>query len=156
MLIFICMFFLPEGQTGEAWEPSQTREAFDRKLLSLFNVVGLGYHWTGRGSNSSRSKRLFSALKYPDWLWGPPKLQFSGCHVSWPVAKRLRREADPSPPPNNKWTCTSNPSTCLQRITSHFPVLEGSTSLNTYWQVKTFRRCDEMFWSFLQMIHFHM
>ena len=82
MLIFIYMLYLPEGQMGEVWEPSQTREAFDRKLLSLFRVVGLGYHWTGRGSNSSSSKRLFSALQCPDRLWGPPKLQFSGCHVS--------------------------------------------------------------------------
>jgi len=93
------MLLLPEGQTGEAWEPSQIREAFDRKLLSLFSVFGLGYYWMGRGSNSSRFKRLFSALKCPDRLWGPPKPQFSGCHISLPEEKRRGREAIPSPPP---------------------------------------------------------
>ena len=36
MLIFIYMLFFPEGQKGEAWEPSQIREAFDRKCYCHF------------------------------------------------------------------------------------------------------------------------
>jgi len=42
ILIFIYMLFLPEGQTGEAWEPTKNecslgnRKALDRNILSLF------------------------------------------------------------------------------------------------------------------------
>jgi hypothetical protein len=45
-LVVIYVLFLPEGQTGEAWEPSQkkqcpfeSREALDIKLLPIFSSL---------------------------------------------------------------------------------------------------------------------
>jgi len=33
---------------------------------------------TIQGSNPDRSKRFFSSLYHPEWLWGPPALLFNG------------------------------------------------------------------------------
>jgi len=65
------------------------------------------------------SKRDFSTLKHPDWLWGPPSLLFCEQQVPFPWVKWPGHEDDHSPLYSAKVTdklnyvSTSTPSTCL-------------------------------------------
>lgn len=61
-----------------------------------------------------RDKRVFSCLKYPDWLWGPHILLFRGYCGDFPrykAAMVLGRPLIPSAAEDkNKWSYTNTPS----------------------------------------------
>jgi len=72
---------------------------------------------TVRVSNPVRIKRLFSSLKCPDCLWGPPASHSLGTGVlSW-EQRGWGVKVNHSPPSStevkNEWSYTSTPPICL-------------------------------------------
>jgi hypothetical protein len=76
------------------------------------SVWRLGYRLDDWGSIPSRGWEFSSSLPCPDWLWGPPPIQWTPWAISLGV-KRPGSEADHSPPPSaevkNAWSYTSTP-----------------------------------------------
>jgi hypothetical protein len=66
--------------------------------------------WMNQVSNPGRGKTFFPFPRYPDWLWGPHNLLFSGYWGSLQVVKWLGHEVDHSSPSNAEvqcdWNCT--------------------------------------------------
>jgi len=73
-----------------------------------------------QGSNLDRSKRFFSSLFHPEWLWGPSALLFDGHHDSplevnsWGMV--LMNSASFLAKVVNEYSDTSAPLKCLHGI----------------------------------------
>jgi hypothetical protein len=79
------------------------RQEILTKILQFTIGAGIAqsateYVLKGRCSISGKGKRLFSIPQRPEWLWGPPSLQYNGTEVTLPRVKRPGREADHSLP----------------------------------------------------------
>jgi hypothetical protein len=103
------------------------------KLFDFFTSV------TAYGE-ASRGKKFPLLQNRPDWLWGPPSLQFSGWQGSLLKVKWPGHEADHSPPSNvkvkNEWILYAPP-LCLHCVDRDNFTFFFFTPYDHVWQCET-------------------
>jgi hypothetical protein len=78
-------------------------------------------------ANIGKNKRFLFYKDCPDWLQGPPTLQFNGYQGSFPGTSDIDHSPPPSPEAKKEWNYTSNPHATITWTGKSLPFLAKST-----------------------------